>query len=62
MTYASDRKRENLIMLEILAGLDKKPPKDLKKAKDPSTASVLRRRALPRPTIRGRRTCTSSPS
>ena len=34
MTYASDRKRENLIMLEILAGLDKKPPKDLKKAKE----------------------------
>lgn len=33
MSYASDRKMENVIMLQILAGLDKKPPKDLKKAK-----------------------------
>ena len=33
MSYASDRKLENVIILQILAGLDKKPPKDLKKTK-----------------------------
>ena len=33
MSYASDAKRENLIMLGILAKLDKKPPRDLKKIK-----------------------------
>ena len=33
MSYASDRRMENLLMVQILAGLDKKPPRDLKKIK-----------------------------
>lgn len=37
MSYASDRKMENVIMLQILAGLDKKPPQrvqELRKVKE----------------------------
>lgn len=34
MSYATDKKMENVLMLQILTGLEKKPPKNLKKIKE----------------------------
>lgn len=40
MSYATDHKLEKVLMVQTLAGLEKKPPKDLKKVKEKQDARI----------------------